>query len=102
VTQPNSNHQTGSESSQDVRHAAAAADEALSAGGDINSEGVDTSLDQAMGPLWARVLAPLPLPLLRGVGRAAGYLLYALAAKRRRIVAVNLALCFPERTPAQR
>lgn len=102
MTQPNSNHQTGSESLQDARHAAAAADEALSAGGDINSEGVDTSLDQAMGPLWARVLAPLPLPLLRGVGRAAGYLLYALAAKRRRIVAVNLALCFPERTPAQR
>lgn len=82
--------------------AAASADEALSVGGDINSEDVDTSLDQAMGPLWARVLAPLPLPLLRGVGRAAGYLLYAMAGKRRRIVAVNLALCFPERTAAQR
>lgn len=79
-----------------------AADDALSAVGDINSEGVDTSLNQAMGPLWARALAPLPLPLLRAMGRAAGYLLYGLATKRRGIVATNLALCFPEQTPAQR
>jgi Kdo2-lipid IVA lauroyltransferase/acyltransferase len=71
-------------------------------GTDINSEGVDNSLDQALGPLWARALAPLPLPVLRGLGRAAGYLLYALAPKRRRVVATNLKLCFPDQTHAQR
>ncbi len=33
-------------------------------GADINSDEVDASLDQALGPLWARVLAPLPLPVI--------------------------------------
>ncbi|ESS15655.1 MAG: LpxL/LpxP family acyltransferase [Burkholderiales bacterium] len=71
-------------------------------GTDINSEEVDASLDQALGPLWARVLAPLPLPVIRGLGRAAGYMLYALAGKRRHIVATNLKLCFPDQPMAHR
>lgn len=38
----------------------------------------------------------LPLPLLRALGAAFGYLLYLLGAERRRVTHTNLALCFPE------
>ena len=49
-----------------------------------------------------RWLAVWPLPLLRGLGWALGHLLYALAARRRRIALVNWALCFPQDSEAAR
>ena len=49
-----------------------------------------------------RLLAPLPLPLLRSLGWLLGWLLYALAGSRRHVVKTNLALCFPSRPAAWR
>jgi KDO2-lipid IV(A) lauroyltransferase len=46
-----------------------------------------------------RWLGYLPLPMLRALGGALGLLLYGLVAKRRRVVMVNLALCFPQWSP---
>ena len=43
-----------------------------------------------------QVLATLPLPAIRAMGRLLGWVLYALAVPRRRVVKVNLLLCFPE------
>jgi KDO2-lipid IV(A) lauroyltransferase len=46
--------------------------------------------------LWlVRLLAVLPLPMLRAVGVALGWILYGLAGSRRRVVQTNLRLCFP-------
>lgn len=47
-------------------------------------------------------MAGLPLPVLRALGTVLGHLLHALAISRRRIVQVNLALCFPQMPEAQR
>lgn len=47
-------------------------------------------------------LGRLPLPLLRGLGRALGLLLYVGVAGRRRVVQTNLRLCFPHWSEAQR
>ncbi len=44
----------------------------------------------------------LPLTLQAGIGNALGRLLYRVAAKRRKIGAINLSLCFPEWTQSQR
>ena len=44
----------------------------------------------------------LPLALQARIGNALGMLLYHLAAKRRKIGAINLSLCFPEWPQAQR
>src|SRR5258706_13347799 len=44
--------------------------------------------------IWA--LHVLPLALLSRIGAAFGMLLYALAGARRRVVLINLRLCFPE------
>jgi KDO2-lipid IV(A) lauroyltransferase len=53
--------------------------------------------------LWLTVqLGRLPLPLLRRVGWALGWLLYLLLAKRRRVVHINLTLCFPRWSAQQR
>ena len=49
-----------------------------------------------------RVMAFLPLPVIRALGAGLGWLLYALVVPRRRIVHTNLALCFPERSKAER
>jgi KDO2-lipid IV(A) lauroyltransferase len=49
-----------------------------------------------------RTLAHVPLPLARGFGTALGHVLHAVAAPRRRVVDANLALCFPDRSPAER
>ncbi len=43
--------------------------------------------------LW--LLHFLPLPILAVIGRGFGLLLYFIAGRRRKIVLVNLALCFP-------
>jgi KDO2-lipid IV(A) lauroyltransferase len=50
--------------------------------------------------LW--LLHLLPLPVLAPLGRGLGLALYRLAKKRRHIVQVNLALCFPELSGTQR
>ena len=49
-----------------------------------------------------RLIAPLPLPWVRGLGRLVGWVLYGLAAPRRRVVRVNLELCFPDWSAARR
>ena len=55
-----------------------------------------------LGVLFMRLIAPLPLPWLRALGAALGWLLYALAWPRRRVALVNLALCFPRRSARER
>ena len=57
-----------------------------------------------MNPLvfFMRLLAYLPLPLLRAMGSALGAVLYALAWRRRAVVHANLKACFPQLEPAQR
>lgn len=52
--------------------------------------------------LLMRLLAPWPLGALRAMGWVLGHVLFALARSRRRIVRVNLALCFAHLTPRQR
>jgi Kdo2-lipid IVA lauroyltransferase/acyltransferase len=55
------------------------------------------------GIAFMRVLAWLPLSVVRGLGWLMGWTLYVLVAARRRVVEVNLALCFPELSrPARR
>ncbi|WP_284337884.1 lysophospholipid acyltransferase family protein [Comamonas sp. NoAH] len=54
------------------------------------------------GVACMHVLAKLPLPVLRGMGRMVGNVLYVAAAPRRKIALRNLELCFPEKTEAQR
>lgn len=53
-------------------------------------------------PVVMRLLAPWPLPILRGLGWLLGHVLWALAGSRRHIVRVNLRLCFPQRSALQR
>jgi KDO2-lipid IV(A) lauroyltransferase len=50
--------------------------------------------------MW--LLARLPFPAQRGLGRWLGNLARRLGGRRRRIAATNLALCFPERNAAER
>ena len=52
--------------------------------------------------LLMRLMAPLPVGVVRAIGWIAGHVLYALAHERRAVVEVNLALCFPEWTDARR
>ncbi len=61
-----------------------------------------TRLASHGGVLFMRLIAPLPLPLLRGLGWLLGLMLYLLIGPRRAIVRVNLALCFPSQSAAQR
>ena len=49
-----------------------------------------------------RVLAKLPLPMLRGLGQFVGRVLFVLAGKRRKIALRNLQLCFPDMPEAER
>ena len=49
-----------------------------------------------------RLMARWPLPLVRALGAGLGALLWLLAARRRHIADVNLRLCFPEWSDAQR
>lgn len=60
------------------------------------------SLSSRLGIGFMRVLAPLPLPLVRGFSRILGRLLHTVAVPRRRVVDRNLALCFPEKSEAER
>lgn len=49
---------------------------------------------------YMRALATLPLAWVRALGWLLGWLLYAMAGSRRRVVVVNLSLCFPQLAPA--
>ena len=51
------------------------------------------------GILFMRLLAMLPLVVVRAMGKLLGWVLYVLVASRRRVVTVNLSLCFPELSP---
>ncbi len=55
-----------------------------------------------LGVLFMRLLALLPLRVLRGMGWFIGQALYLVAAPRRKVALRNLALCFPDATEAQR
>lgn len=55
-----------------------------------------------LGVWFMRVLALLPLPVLRGMGWLIGRILFMLAAPRRRVVLRNLELCYPEASERQR
>ena len=44
----------------------------------------------------------LPLPLLAALGRGLGLVLYALVRERRRITLINLGLCFPQLSDAEK
>jgi len=46
-----------------------------------------------------RLLAMLPLGVVRAAGKLLGWLLYVLVASRRRVVTANLRLCYPARSP---
>jgi KDO2-lipid IV(A) lauroyltransferase len=62
---------------------------------------VKTALSYLLvGFLW--LLHWLPLPLLRGLGWGLGQVLYALGRERRDVALINLRLCFPEKTEAER
>jgi Kdo2-lipid IVA lauroyltransferase/acyltransferase len=54
----------------------------------------------ALGILW--LLHWLPLPALRALGRGLGRLLYAFGHERRNVALINLRLCFPGKTEAER
>ncbi|MDB5731752.1 MAG: lipid biosynthesis acyltransferase [Variovorax sp.] len=49
-----------------------------------------------------RLLSHWPLAWIRALGAVMGAVLYVLVVPRRRVVATNLRLCFPEASPAQR
>jgi KDO2-lipid IV(A) lauroyltransferase len=55
-----------------------------------------------LGVWFMRALAPLPLPFVRGVGKALGLFLWVVVLPRRKVVDVNLRLCFPQWSDAQR
>lgn len=60
------------------------------------------SLSSRLGIAFMRAISHVPLPLIRGFGAILGRLLYTLAVPRRRVVDANLALCFPQRSAAER
>lgn len=60
------------------------------------------SLSARLGIGFMRTLAKLPLPVVRGFGAVLGRVLHTVAVPRRHVVDINLALCFPDRSPAER
>jgi Kdo2-lipid IVA lauroyltransferase/acyltransferase len=50
---------------------------------------------------FMRVLGWLPLSWVRALGWVLGWVLYVLAAPRRRVATVNLILCFPHKTASE-
>ena len=70
----------------------------------------DAALSHYLQPRWwptwiglgfMRMVSWLPLPLIMAIGGALGQLLYALHAKRRHVVNVNVRRCFPELSRGQ-
>ena len=60
------------------------------------------SVASRLGIVFMRALAHVPLPVSRGFGVVLGRVLHAVAVPRRHVVDVNLALCFPEKSAAER
>jgi KDO2-lipid IV(A) lauroyltransferase len=60
------------------------------------------SVLSTLGIGFMRALAHVPLPLIRGFGALLGRLLHSVARSRRHVVDTNLALCFPEKSAAER
>ncbi|QNN58010.1 lipid A biosynthesis acyltransferase [Diaphorobacter ruginosibacter] len=56
----------------------------------------------SLGVGMMHLLAKLPLPLLRALGKYVGRLLFVLAGQRRRVALRNLELCFPEMGESER
>lgn len=54
------------------------------------------------GILFMRLLARLPLPLVRALGRVLGIVLYWVVLPRRHVVQANLRTCFPQWSEAER
>ena len=54
------------------------------------------------GILFMRLLARLPLPLVRALGRVLGIVLYWVVLPRRHVVQANLRTCFPQWSGAER
>lgn len=61
-----------------------------------------TPLLSQLGTLFMRLLGRLPLPWVRALGWALGWVLYGLAVSRRHVVQTNLRLCFPDWTGEKR
>ncbi|MGA0844870.1 MAG: lysophospholipid acyltransferase family protein [Arenicellales bacterium] len=59
-----------------------------------------TALFELLGRALLRVLSPLPLQLLRRVGRGLGELLARLDTEIKRVADINLKRCFPHLSPA--
>lgn len=55
-----------------------------------------------LGILFMRAIAPLPLAWIRAFSHAVGLVLYVLVRSRRKVVDVNLRLCFPQWSEARR
>lgn len=60
------------------------------------------SLSARLGIGFMKALAHMPLPVTRALGAVLGRLLHAVARPRRHVVDVNLALCFPDKSPEER
>ena len=60
------------------------------------------SWSSRLGIGFMRALAHVPLPVVRAFGAVLGRVLHTLATPRRRVVDANLALCFPDKTAAER
>lgn len=60
------------------------------------------SLTSKLGIAFMRTLSHVPLPLVRGFGALLGPVLHMAAVPRRRVVDANLAVCFPEKSAAER
>ena len=60
------------------------------------------SISAQLGIGFMRALSHVPLPLVRGFGAILGQLLHTVALPRRRVVDTNLALCFPDKSAAER
>ena len=54
------------------------------------------------GIAFMKALAHLPLPVVRALGTALGWVLYGLIGARRRVVHANFSICFPELSKAER
>ena len=55
-----------------------------------------------LGILFMRAIAPLPLAWIRALGTVVGLLLFVAVRSRRKVVDVNLRLCFPQWSEARR
>ncbi len=60
------------------------------------------SVASRLGIVFMRAMAHVPLPVSRGFGVVLGRLLHVVAVPRRHVVDTNLALCFPQKSAAER